>query len=90
MYICFWFVTEAKIKGWCTTMRTEVGRVRRKLKGKSGGSAASVRLTEREHFRWTNLRFLASKITGRTYVDETQVGICIQHLRNVLSMVYAV
>jgi len=73
-------VTVAKLKGWVTTMRTELGRVRRKLKGKSGSSQSSVRLTERENFRWTNLRFLADRIQGRTYVDETQVGICIQLL----------
>jgi len=59
-------------------MKTEVGRLKKKVKGKSG--QAPPEFSERMKFRWTNLSFLLDTIQGRTYTDESQVG----HLHSAL------
>jgi len=72
----FFLVTVEKPQGWKRTMKTEVGRLKKKVKGKSGQAPFS----ERMKFRWTNLSFLLDTIQGRTYTDESQVG----HLHSAL------
>ena len=72
----FFLVTVEKLQGWKRTLKTEVGRVRKSIKGKSG--QAPEDFSERMKFCWNNLNFLLDTRHGQTYTDDSQVGICIQ------------
>jgi len=61
-----------------TSLKTQVGRIKKLKKGRSGQGA--IHLSDRQHYLWNNLKFLLSQIKGRTYRELIAVGICIQLL----------
>lgn len=72
------FFTANHLKHWMTSMKTQLGRIKKLKKGKSG--QGTVHLSDRQHYLWTNMKFLLSQIKGRTYKELLVVGICIQLL----------
>jgi hypothetical protein len=75
--MCLSFFTVKKIEGWKTTINSQVGRLKRKMKGTTG--QAPDHWSDRSKFLWKHARFLAEKIRPRTYtVKEVGVGICNQ------------
>ena len=62
---------------WMWTMRTALGRVRRKKKGKSGGK--KKKLSDREQFVWDHMQYLNTQIKPRSYIEIITVCIFFYH-----------
>ena len=77
-FLLLFFLTATHLRHWMTSMKTQVGRIKKLKQGSSG--QAPAHLSDRQHYLWTHLKFLLSQIKGRTYRELLVVGICIQFL----------